>query len=103
MGETDEEQSWSDYERGHKNGDKEGYDRGIRDFIAVERLKAEIRAKGIPVVGDIKMDDKTRNGVIKILKDIMNRYVVYEGYTMKEIQKMIDELEALECPTYEVV
>lgn len=45
---TSEEKSWSDYEKGYD----EGYNAGVVDFAEVEKRKAELRAKGLKVIGD---------------------------------------------------
>lgn len=36
----------------HEAGWREGYEDGVMDFVEVERRKALLRAKGIPVIGD---------------------------------------------------
>jgi len=45
---TAEEKEWEAYE----NGYDEGYEAGVVDFEEVARRKAQLRAKGIPVMGD---------------------------------------------------
>lgn len=45
---TPEEKEWEAYEKGWD----EGYNAGIVDFEAVEREKAKLRKKGVPVIGE---------------------------------------------------
>jgi hypothetical protein len=45
---TAEEREWI----AHEEGFDEGYEAGVVDFEEVERRKAELRAKGMSVIGD---------------------------------------------------
>jgi hypothetical protein len=49
------------------------------------------------------MYDHTRKGIIEILQKIKADWYIYRNFSRKEIAEMIEELEELECPTYEVV
>lgn len=87
----------------HEDGHKEGYESGVVDFAEVERRKQKLRAKGIPVIGDIKMYEKTRQKLISMVKKIRETYIIFGDSSVKDFEEMIKELEELECPVYEVV
>lgn len=48
MKQTAEEREWEAHEEGYE----EGYEAGVVDFAEVARRKAQLRAKGIPVMRD---------------------------------------------------
>jgi hypothetical protein len=99
--ETAEEREW----KAHEDGHKEGYESGVMDWEEVERRKAIVRAKGIPVIGDKKMYEHIRKKLLDIIEAVKANPDIYEyiDITEKDLEEMAKELEELDCATLEVV
>lgn len=48
------------------------------------------------------MYEDTRKNLLKLLKTIKKDWVIYRGFTRKDIEIFEKELKKLDCPEYEV-